>query len=98
MIIQIKLAIVLNKNLIAKPCTKIIYSEQATDFNDKEMAKKGSNYICLAVVLINFALKKDKNYYLKLFLKCKYIDLEKKVIRYVTDNQEISSDDSYIED
>ena len=34
--------------------TKIrFYSDEATDFHDKEMPKAGSNCICLAVVLKN---------------------------------------------
>ena len=62
------------------------------------MAKEDYNFICLAVILINYVLKKDKNCYLKMFLKCKCIELEKKVIRYITDDQEISCNDSFIED
>ena len=47
------------------------------------MHKAGSNYTCLAVMLIGFVLKKDENYYPQMFLKeWKYI--EKKVIRHVT--------------
>ena len=30
-----------------------------------EMPKVGSHYICLAVMLIEFVLKKDENYYLQ---------------------------------
>ena len=42
-------------------------------FNN-EIPKVDSNYTCLAVILINFVLKKDENYYLQVFLKeCKYI-------------------------
>ena len=52
-----------------------------------------SNYTCLAVILIDFVLKKDENYYLQVFLKeCKYIEKEKKIIRYIIDDLEISSD------
>ena len=29
----------------------------------------GSNYICLAVLLIDFVLKKDENYYPQVFLR-----------------------------
>ena len=39
------------------------------------MPKIYSNYICQAVVLIGFILKRDKNYYSQVFLK------EKKAIR-----------------
>ena len=41
--------------------TKIkFYSDKGTDFHNKEMPKVGSNYICLAVILIVFILKKMK--------------------------------------
>ena len=47
--------------------------------------KVDSNHTCLAVISLDFALKKDDNYYLQVFLKeCKYI--EKKVIRHINDN------------
>ena len=59
------------------------------------MPKAGSNYTCLAVILTNFVLMKDENYYLQVFLKeSKYIEKEKYVIRYITDNVETFSDDS----
>ena len=52
-----------------------------------------SNYTCLAVISLDSALKKDKSYYPKVFLKeCKYI--KRKVIRHVTDDIESFSDDS----
>ena len=81
----------IKKNLIENPSTikKFIkikiksYGDEATDFHDKEMHKAGSNYTCLAVMLIGFVLKNDENYYPQMFLKeWKYI--EKKVIRHVT--------------
>ena len=38
-------------------------------------------YICLAVIIIDYFLKKGENYYLQVFLKqCNYIEKEKKVI------------------
>ena len=37
--------------------------------------KVDSNYACLAVINLDFALKKDENYYLQMLLKeCKYIE------------------------
>ena len=54
------------------------------------MPKVGSNCIFLEVILIDFVLKN----YLQVFLrKCKYIEKEKRVIRYITDDLEISFDD-----
>ena len=36
------------------------YGDEATDFHDKEIPKLRSNYTCLAVILIDFVLKKMK--------------------------------------
>ena len=57
------------------------------------MLKIGSNYICLAMVLIDFVLKRDKNYHSQVFLEeFKYIKKEKKVTRHITDVLEFSSE------
>ena len=59
------------------------------------MSKLGSNYICLAVIFIQLVFKNDKKYYTQVFLKeCKYNEKEKLIIKYVTDDLEILSDDS----
>ena len=50
-------------------------------------------HTCLAVISLDYALKKDENYYSQVFLKeCKYI--EKKVIRHINDNLSDFSDES----
>ena len=55
----------------------------------KKFLKNGSNYNCLAVILIDFVPNKDANYYPQLFLKeDKYS--KKKELRYITDDIEIS--------
>ena len=33
------------------------YGSKVTDYHDKEIPKVGSNYICLAVILLDFVLK-----------------------------------------
>ena len=44
-------------------------------------------YICLAVILTGFVLKNDGNYYPEVLLKeCEYIEKEKTVIEYITDD------------
>ena len=54
-----------------------------------------SSYLCLSVILIDSVLKKDENYFLQKFLKeCKYMEKEKRMIRYITDDFKFSSDDS----
>ena len=86
MLFGIKSAIVWKKNLIVNLFTikhfknnKIkSYNDEVTDFHDKEVPKVGSNYACLAVMLIDFVHKKDENYYpQKPFKECKYTKKEK---------------------
>ena len=59
--------------------TKIkYYGNEDTDFQDIEIPKADSDYICLVVLSIDFVLKKDKKYCPQVFLKeCKYIEKEK---------------------
>ena len=71
----IKSAIAWRNNLIVTPFTIKIFLktkvkpnvDDATDFHDKEIPKVGSNYICLAVILINFILIKEENGYPEVF-------------------------------
>ena len=56
-----------NKNILKTNITS--YADQATDFHDKEILKLGSGHTCLAVISLDSALKKDKNYYPQVFLK-----------------------------
>ena len=71
------------------------YGDEATDFLNEEMAKVDSNYTCLAVIEIDFILKKDENYYPQIFLiECKYIEKEKMALRYITDDLENYFEDS----
>ena len=66
------------------------YIDESIYYHDREMPKVDSSYICLAVILISFVLKKHENYCLQVFVKeCKNIEKEKKVIRYITDDLEI---------
>ena len=52
----------------------------------------------MAVILIDFALKEDENYYPQVFLKeSKYIEKEKKLIRHITVDLKISSVDPHRE-
>ena len=49
----------------------------------------------LSVISIDSVFKTGKNYYPQVFLEeCKYMAKEKKVSEYITDETEISSDDS----
>ena len=51
------------------------HGDEVTGFYDNQMPKVDSNHTCLAVHGLDYALKKDENYWLKVFLKeCKYIE------------------------
>ena len=67
--------------------------DKVTDFYDNEIPKVDSNHTCLTAISLDSALKKDVNYYPRLFLKdCKYI--EKKALEYIHSNlSDFSSDD-----
>ena len=68
------------------------HGDEFTDFYDKQIPKADSNHTCLAVISLDYALKKDYNYYLQVSLKeFKYI--EKKLVRHIIDDLESSSDD-----
>ena len=67
-----------------------------THFLSDKIPKEGTQCICLSVILIDSVYRKHKNYYPQVFLEeCKYVVKEKK---FITDNMEFFSDDSYKED
>ena len=64
-------------------------------FHNNKMLKEGSQCICLPVILINSFFRAGKNRYPQVFLEeCKYVVKEKKIPEYITDDTEISPDDS----
>ena len=68
----------------------------STSFGDKRMPKKGSHCNCLSAILLDSNSRIDKNYYPQEFWqKCKYIVEEKKMSKYIDDELEIPSDESY---
>ena len=51
------------------------YGDEVTDFYGREIPKVDSNHTCLAVISLDSALNKDRNYYPQVFLKqCKYTE------------------------
>ena len=64
------------------------YGDEVADFYNKEITKVDSNHTCLAVIILDSALKKDKNYNQQVFLIH-----WKKLIRHI-DDLESSCDDS----
>ena len=70
------------------------YGDKVSDFYDKQIPNVDSNHTCLVVIILDSALNKDGNYYLKVFLK-EYKYIQKKVTRHIIEGLESSSDDSY---
>ena len=71
------------------------YSEKVTNFYGAELAKIGSNYTCLVVIVIGFVLRKD----MKLLSACDFSRIlihwkRKGMIRDITDDSEIPFNDS----
>ena len=61
------------------------HGDEVIDFYDEKIPKLDSNHICLAIIRLDSALKKDDNYYPQVSLKeCKYI--EEKGVRHINDN------------
>ena len=61
------------------------------------MPRESSECFCLLVLLLDSLYKKENKYYLQVFLEeCKYVYKEKKnsIKNFITDEVEISSDDS----
>ena len=52
--------------------------EKSTNFHNNKISKKGSQFICFSVVLINSVFGTGKNYNPQVFLECKYIVKEKR--------------------
>ena len=53
-----------------------------TNFHNNEIPKKGSQCICLSVILIDSVFRTDDNYYPQRFLEeCKYVIKEKKYFK-----------------
>ena len=66
-----------------------------TNFHNDKIPKEDSHCTCLLDVLIVSVFKIGKNYYPQVFLEeCKYFVKEKEVTKHITEEIEISSDDS----
>ena len=61
------------------------HSDEVTDFYHKEILKEDSNHNCLAIISLDFVLKRDENNYRQYFLKeCRYT--ARKVVKHIHDN------------
>ena len=61
------------------------YGDEVTGFSDKKLPMVDSSHTCLAVIILDSALKKDDSYCPQVFLK-EYKHIEKKVIWRIDDN------------
>ena len=78
-----------------KAKTKSSNGKINTNFHGNEIPKEDSQYVGLSVVLIDPLFRVRKNYHPQMFLEeCKYVVKEKKIPKYITDDIEISSNDS----
>ena len=66
--------------------------DKATDFHNKQILKAVSDYTCLAVIIVDSALKADENYHPQVFLK-EYKCIGKEVIIHFTEDREMFSSD-----
>ena len=98
-----KLKIVLKKNLIVNQSVyNAKYLKLNRNFHNKKInknfhnnkaPKKGPQFICLSVILIDSVFRAGKNYYPQMFLEeCIYVSKEKKIPDYITYDIEIPSD------
>ena len=74
-----------------------VYNEKYIQIFPVIMWKEGSEYICLSVFLLGSVYKKDKNYYPQVLLEeCKHVikEKEKSTKNFITDDVEISSDNT----
>ena len=77
--------------------TKIKEKQNNTSFHNNKIPKEDSEYTFLSVILIDPVFRAGENYYLQVILEeCKYIIKDKKqsIKKFITNNIEISSDDS----
>ena len=98
----------INSNIIKKECeSKHLYNEKSVEtktksyngkvntiFHDVKTPKEGSHFIFLSVILNDSVYRKDRIYCPQVFLEeYKYVAIEKKLPRFITDSIKISSDD-----
>ena len=62
------------------------------NFRNNKKPKKGSQFICLSVILIDFVFGTGKNYPQVFLEEYIYIFKEEKIPKYIIDNIEISYD------
>ena len=71
-------------------------NEEVTDFRTTKIPKADPDYIWWLVIIIDSVLKNYEKYYPQVFLKeCKYSDIEKKVIKYLTDDLKLIENSVY---
>ena len=78
---------------------KIYAGSMITNFFHKKMPKEKAPCKCLSIIMLDFFIKANKNYYPQTLLeKCKYVQEKKKIKNLIDDNLEKSESDSYSND
>ena len=78
---------------------KIYAGNMITNFLHKKMPKEKALCKCLSIIMLDFVIKANKNYYPQtLWEKCKYVQEKKKIKNLIDDNLEKSESDSYSND
>ena len=84
---------VYNKKYV-KTKVKSYEDKISTNFHSDKIPKEGSQCICLSVILIDTIYRTGKTVNLKCFRRMLIYNKLKKMPEYITDQTEISSDDS----
>ena len=65
-----------------------------TNFHNKKMPKEKAPCICLSIIIIDSAIKANKNYPQKLLEECKYKQEKMKIENYINEELEDTESDS----
>ena len=76
-----------------EPKIKFYSGKINRNFHNNKIPTEGSQFICLALMLIDSVFRTGNSYFSQVLLEeCKYIVKEKKMPDYITDGNEITSD------
>ena len=66
-----------------------------TDFQGKEVPKEDASYKCLSLIVLDFVIRVNKNYYPQTLLEeCKYVIRKNKMEKLINDDLDLSSSDN----
>ena len=66
-----------------------------TNFQGKEVPKEDASYKCLSLIVLDFVIRVNKNYYPQTLLEeCKYVIRKNKMEKLINDDLDLSSSDN----